>query len=371
LETTLSRGQVNEYIYFNGQRACPERSRRVTQREHGVGWFNYAADHLGSARIVTDAAGNVLEESDYYPGVYPERSRRGEEKVYTSTCPQNYKFTGKERDAESGLDNFGARYYGSTLGRFLQVDPANVGALLPEPQTWNAYAYVGNNPLRFIDPLGLQKSDGTLLQTAQDSCEGMLHESGACTHTTEARTGQNSGGCETASNDPCGDPAPGHTLGRGPGPDGDDDDQGIIESACSAVPDAVTGGAGGDFGLGFALGGQLGTAANGQSGELSVFVTGTFSFGLIGPDAYAFAGVVPNAPENAALNGQGSPGIALGYSRNGVNISKNNYQVTYGPSLIPYTAAIQDSSTAALTSIPYLGYLFNFPRAICKAATGN
>ncbi len=62
--------------------------------------------------------------------------------------------TGKERDAESGLDYFGARYYGSSLGRFSSVDPGGAGATAANPQSWNAYAYVKNNPLFFIDPNG-------------------------------------------------------------------------------------------------------------------------------------------------------------------------------------------------------------------------
>jgi RHS repeat-associated protein len=72
--------------------------------------------------------------------------------------------TGKERDPESappsqpldGLDNFGARYNSSLDGRFMSPDPAGlVAAVLTNPQSWNAYGYVGNNPLRFTDPLGL------------------------------------------------------------------------------------------------------------------------------------------------------------------------------------------------------------------------
>lgn len=66
------------------------------------------------------------------------------------------KFTGKERDTESGLDNFGARYYASAMGRFTSPDPVVV---TPErfydPQQFNLYSYVRNDPLRFIDPTGM------------------------------------------------------------------------------------------------------------------------------------------------------------------------------------------------------------------------
>jgi RHS repeat-associated protein len=63
-----------------------------------------------------------------------------------------YGFTGKERDQESGLDFFGARYYGSALGRFTSPDwsatPQPVPyASLNDPQTLNLYAYVRNNPV--------------------------------------------------------------------------------------------------------------------------------------------------------------------------------------------------------------------------------
>jgi RHS repeat-associated protein len=73
-------------------------------------------------------------------------------------------FTGKERDAETGLDYFGARYYGGPQGRFTSPDPFNpilrigkrsqFNAFLSQPQNWNAYAYTWNNPLRFTDPTG-------------------------------------------------------------------------------------------------------------------------------------------------------------------------------------------------------------------------
>jgi RHS repeat-associated protein len=73
----------------------------------------------------------------------------------TQHAPLTHKFTGKERDSESGLDNFGARYDSSSLGRFMRPDPQNAGASPEEPQSWNAYAYAGNNPLNNTDPDGL------------------------------------------------------------------------------------------------------------------------------------------------------------------------------------------------------------------------
>jgi len=64
-------------------------------------------------------------------------------------------FTGKERDAESGNDYFPARYYGSSMGRFLSPDPSGLVFADPSnPQSLNLYSYVRNNPLLLIDPTG-------------------------------------------------------------------------------------------------------------------------------------------------------------------------------------------------------------------------
>jgi RHS repeat-associated protein len=64
-------------------------------------------------------------------------------------------FTGKERDTESGLDNFGARYNASSMGRFMTPDPSNLSVDFWLPQTWNRYAYALNNPLAVVDRNGL------------------------------------------------------------------------------------------------------------------------------------------------------------------------------------------------------------------------
>lgn len=83
-------------------------------------------------------------------------------------CAFAYKFTGKERDAESGLDNFGARYMGSTMGRFMSPDPFLNSGRPGNPQTWNRYTYGLNNPLRNTDPTGLYTCSGN-----KDQCSGV------------------------------------------------------------------------------------------------------------------------------------------------------------------------------------------------------
>jgi RHS repeat-associated protein len=135
IESDLSANLRYEYFFFNGQ--------RVGRTSNSVTW--YFADHLGSSRVVWSTAAN--DNSDFYPF--------GGERVISSGTANSYKFTAKERDSESGLDNFGARYNASTMGRFMSPDPANFGAVDEYPQTWNAYSYVTNNPLNAIDPNGL------------------------------------------------------------------------------------------------------------------------------------------------------------------------------------------------------------------------
>jgi RHS repeat-associated protein len=66
--------------------------------------------------------------------------------------------TGKERDAESGLDNFGARFDTSSLGRFMTPDPLMASGHVSDPRTWNRYTYALNDPLQFTDPTGMEVS---------------------------------------------------------------------------------------------------------------------------------------------------------------------------------------------------------------------
>ena len=70
-------------------------------------------------------------------------------------------FTSKERDSETGLDDFGARYLSSAQGRFTSADPLLSSATIYNPQTWNRYSYALNNPLKYTDPTGLYICNGT------------------------------------------------------------------------------------------------------------------------------------------------------------------------------------------------------------------
>jgi RHS repeat-associated protein len=141
-ESNLSGSITNEYIFFGGQ--------RIARRDPSSNVFYNFSDHLGTARSIAEVpSGQTTATKCYDADLYPY----GGERWYTDTCDSHFKFTGKERDPESGLDNFGARYNASSLGRFMSPDP--LGGQRIDPQTLNKYSYVTNNPLRYTDPTGL------------------------------------------------------------------------------------------------------------------------------------------------------------------------------------------------------------------------
>jgi RHS repeat-associated protein len=118
-------------------------SASFAQGSETVVYFH--ADAVGSTRLVTDANGVVVETHDYLPFGEP----------WASSGLETRRFGGKERDSETGLDYFGARYYSSLNGRFTAVDPKmDITQAVNDPQGWNRYAYARNNPFRFYDPDG-------------------------------------------------------------------------------------------------------------------------------------------------------------------------------------------------------------------------
>lgn len=110
------------------------------------GTFFIITDALGSTLAVHDASGNVLTEYSYDP--FGAAS--------ATTAFQNpFQYTGRENDALAGLHYFRARYYHPSLQRFISEDPVGFGS-----GDTNLYAYVENNPVRYVDPLGLDKQEG-------------------------------------------------------------------------------------------------------------------------------------------------------------------------------------------------------------------
>jgi RHS repeat-associated protein len=107
----------------------------------------YHGDQLGSTRLLTDSTGTTTWSATYLP--------YGQEWNPVSTT-NHYKFNGQERDSESGLDDFGARYYSSNFGRFVSADWSEIPVPVPyanltNPQTLNLYAIVYDNPETFAD----------------------------------------------------------------------------------------------------------------------------------------------------------------------------------------------------------------------------
>ncbi len=137
-ETDASGNTTNEYIFFGG--------KRIARRDSSNNAFYYFADQLGTAReIIKAGSTSPCYDADFYP--------YGGERIVVDTCDSHYKFTGKERDSESGLDNFGARYDSSQYGRFMTPDSPSYSNH-KNPQSWNLYAYSLNNPVTFRDEDG-------------------------------------------------------------------------------------------------------------------------------------------------------------------------------------------------------------------------
>jgi len=135
LEYSLNDGSYLYRIYA-GKKA-------VAEEKGGVVKF-YHKDHLGSTRVVTNAAGVKIAEYKFAP--------YGEKEVASGDGTE-YGFTDKATDEFSGLTYFGARFYDPETGRFITQDPVKSGR--------NWFAYCLDNPLRFIDPNGLEQVESS------------------------------------------------------------------------------------------------------------------------------------------------------------------------------------------------------------------
>jgi RHS repeat-associated protein len=117
----------------------------------------YHSDPLGSVRAVTNMDGEVVSRHDYLPFGEDIPCTEGGRDAF-GYCGDNsdlkLRFAGKERDRESDLSYFGARYYSGIQGRFVTPDDIYNDTDVTDPASWNRYVYVRNNPPTLIDPDG-------------------------------------------------------------------------------------------------------------------------------------------------------------------------------------------------------------------------
>jgi len=129
----------------------------------GTGSIHWlVTDQLGTPRMIFDQSGSLANVSrhDYLPfgEELTTQGLRPNVQGYTNTDGARQKFTQKERDNETGLDYFLARYHSSTQGRFTSPDPILISSQqIVNPQSWNLYSYVNNNPLAYLDPTGMER----------------------------------------------------------------------------------------------------------------------------------------------------------------------------------------------------------------------
>ena len=149
-------GTIKSYLYDNEDIIAEYDGSGVltTKYTHGLGideplaieqknqMYYYHADGLGSIVALTDDKGRVVQTYEY--------DSFGNMKQHGHKVKQPYTFTGREYDSETGLYYYRARYYDPKIGRFISEDPIGfMGGI-------NKYAYVGNNPVNWVDPLGLE-----------------------------------------------------------------------------------------------------------------------------------------------------------------------------------------------------------------------
>jgi RHS repeat-associated protein len=163
-QASVGQGRQN---VLNAFATCPPFRELAGTLYREANWL--VTDHLGTPRMIVSKIGSLggIKRHDYLPfgeemfgGTIqnPGLGGRSDVQGYVGDSIRQ-KFTAMERDAETELDYFGARYFSSKQGRFTSVDPLMASAHATAPQSWNRFAYAFNNPLRYVDPNGLEGKD--------------------------------------------------------------------------------------------------------------------------------------------------------------------------------------------------------------------
>lgn len=205
--TVTGSGALNERVqyFYDGWREIEERRvAAVQQYVYGM-WidepltldkddnndgivdqsFFYHQDGRTNVTALTDATGSIVQTITY--------DAYGRPSVGQSSIGNPYLFAGRRYDPETGLYYYRARFYDPARGRFLQRDP--IGIWTDEANLGNGYTYVGNNPLNWVDPVGLARKQCTLMTA---SCES--GKDACCATETNPQTGQSAAYCWCLTN---------------------------------------------------------------------------------------------------------------------------------------------------------------------------
>jgi RHS repeat-associated protein len=160
--TKVSAGLTTTYVYDPAGNLAASYGGAAPPAA-ATGTLYVTQDHLGSTRLITKA-GVAVGCHDYVP--FGEEITWGRTAGCYGAADTEVRFTGQVHDSETKLEYFGARYYGGAMGRFTSADEPLVDQDPGNPQSWNLYGYVRNNPLSLIDPTGR-------------SCETVTHPDGS------------------------------------------------------------------------------------------------------------------------------------------------------------------------------------------------
>ena len=175
----IDNGGTTVFAYdVTGRLVAEYHSDPLPPVQGGGGTSYLTTDHLGSTRVVTNSTGGVKARYDYLPFGEQIGSTIGRGNVagYGGADSTKQKFTQKERDSESGLDYFLARYYSSAQGRFTSADVLFADQKEHTPQSWNLYVYTRNNPTNYVDPNGNSthtNKDGVVVAVYDDDDVGV------------------------------------------------------------------------------------------------------------------------------------------------------------------------------------------------------
>jgi RHS repeat-associated protein len=162
--------KVNGLTLVNAFVALPSGGEAIYNSSGVLARYRHS-DWLGNARLTSTGTQTLYSSSAY--------ASFGEQ--YAPPNPADSSYTGQDQDTVSSLYDFPARRQSPSQGRWISPDPLGLGAVSPtNPQTWNRYAYVANNPLSFVDPLGLQLIGPVRCDTSgPNTCPGGGIDSGA------------------------------------------------------------------------------------------------------------------------------------------------------------------------------------------------